>query len=69
MNAATEFWYEGRYEKYRDLPWLHAMDIVPIMPWIVLEIIPMGYIVYMSSGGTKFKMLNNPAVAVGDLIV
>ena len=69
MNAATEFWYEGRYEEYRDCPWLHAMDVVPIMPWIVLDIIPAGYIVCMSSGGTKFKMLNKPVVVIGDVIV
>lgn len=69
MNARDEFWYIGNYEEYRELPWLHEMYRPPRMPWKVERVSPMGYIVFVSSGGTRFKMLNNPTVVEGDVIV
>jgi hypothetical protein len=68
MNAAEEFWYQGHYEEYRHLPWLHDRNTIALMPWKVIEIVPFGYIVFLSAGGTEFKMLNKPAVCIGDII-
>jgi hypothetical protein len=68
MNAAEEYWYEGKYGEYRNLPWLHDPNTIVIMPWTVVDVCPMGYIVFLSSGGTKFKMLNKPTVVIGDII-
>jgi len=69
MDASKEYWYEGEYEKYRDLPWLHQLNSPPIMPWKVVDPVPYGYIVFVSSGGTKFKMFSNPALVSGDVVV
>jgi hypothetical protein len=66
--AAEEFWYQGNYEEYRNLPWLHDSNTIALMPWKVLDVVPFGYIVFLSAGGTKFKMLHNPIVVVGDII-
>lgn len=68
MNAAEEYWYCGAYEKYRRLPWLHDRDTIALMPWKVIEVVPFGYVVFLSAGGSEFKMLKNPSLVVGDII-
>lgn len=70
MNAAEEYWYIGAFEKYKELPWLHSMWPAPLMPWIVADVSPMGYIVFVSSDQNqqKFKVLNNPSIVAGDII-
>jgi hypothetical protein len=69
MNSQEEFWYDGRYNAYRRMPWLHESPAGAFpMPWTVVEIIPMGYVVFKSANDVEFKMLNKPVVVAGDLI-
>jgi len=68
VNWRDSMAYEGRYASFRELPWLHMMEHPPIMPYKVHEIVPVGYVVFISAGGTYFKMLNNPVLVEGDVI-
>ncbi len=68
MNTAEEYWYKGSYEEYQRLPWLHDPNTIALMPWKVIEVVPFGYVVFLSAGGTRFKMLRNPAIVAGDII-
>jgi hypothetical protein len=64
----NEYWYEGVYSEYRKLPWLHDADTIALMPWKVVDVVPFGYIVFISAGGTKFKLMNKPVLIAGDIV-
>lgn len=60
--------YKGIFAKYRSVPWLHQLDHAPMMPWVCEQTHPYGYVVFVSSGGTIFKVLNNLVIFPRDVL-